>query len=181
LQIDVFATGGVGAEQKVIALTLAKLKGWPVRRILSQREEGQSLVEFSLVLPIFLLLVTGIFAFGIAYNNWLVLTDATSVGGRTVAIYRGNTLDPCSTAATAIQGAAPGLNASNITYAFLISGVSYSGSTCSSSSTTTGAAGNMVQGGTITVTTTYPCSLAVYGKNLIPNCTLQASVKELVQ
>ena len=139
------------------------------------------MVEFSLILPVFLLVVTGMFAFGIAYNNWLVLTDATSVGGRTVAIARGNTLDPCSTAATAIQGAAPGLNTSNMTYSFLINGAGYSGSSCNSSSTSTGAAGNLVQGGYITVTVTYPCSLAVYGKNLIPGCALQASVKELVQ
>ena len=144
-------------------------------------EKAQSLVEFSLVLPVFLLVVTGMFAFGIVYNNWLVLTDATSIGGRQIAIRRGNTLDPCSDAATAIQGAAPGLNTSNLTYAFVINGASYSGSSCSSSSTTTGAAGNLVQGGTVLVTVTYPCSLAVYGKNLIPGCALQASVKELVQ
>lgn len=139
------------------------------------------MVEFALVLPVFLLVVTGIFAFGITYNNWLVLTDATSVGGRTVAISRGNTLDPCSTAATAIQGAAPGLNLKNITYAFVIGGTNYSGSSCSSSSTTTGAAGNLIQGGSIQLTVTYPCSLVVYGKNLVPGCTLQAVVKELVQ
>ena len=144
-------------------------------------EDGQSLVEFSLVLPVFLLVVTGIFAFGVTFNNWLVLTDATSQGGRAVAISRGNTLDPCSTASSAIAGAAPGLSASNITYSFNINGTSYSGSSCSSSSTTTGAAGNLLQGGSVTVAVTYPCSLFIYGKNLTPGCTLHANVKELVQ
>lgn len=150
-------------------------------RELSRRDEGQSLIEFALVLPVFMLMVTGIFVFGIAYNNWLVLTDATSLGGRTVAISRGNTLDPCATAASAISSASPGLNSSLITYSFVINGTSYSGSSCSSSSTTQGAAGNLIQGGTITLNVSYPCSMVVYGKNLVPNCTLRAVVTELVQ
>lgn len=143
--------------------------------------DGQALIEFALVLPVFLMLVTGVFVFGIAYSNWLVLTDATSLGGRTVAISRGNTLDPCATAATAIANAAPGLNSSLITYSSVISGVTYTGSSCSSTSTTTGAAGNLVQGGTVLLSVTYPCSLNVYGKNLVSGCTLHAAVKELVQ
>ena len=176
----------VGAEETAMPVPVprverrSKLRQLVMQSVLTQ-DKAQSLVEFSLILPVFLLVITGMFAFGITYNNWLVLTDATSIGGRQIAIRRGNTLDPCSDAATAIQGAAPGLNTSNLTYAFVINGASYSGSSCSSSSTSTGAAGNLVQGGYVLVTVTYPCNLAVYGKNLIPGCALQASVKELVQ
>jgi Flp pilus assembly protein TadG len=148
----------------------------------SADESGQSLVEFAMVLPAFLLVVTGIFAFGVAFTNWLVLTDATSLGGRTVSISRGNTLDPCATASNAVAGAAPGLTTSSITYTYLINGTPYTGTSCSSSSTTTGAAGNLVQGGSLVLTTSYPCQISVFGnKNLIANCTMKASVKELVQ
>jgi Flp pilus assembly protein TadG len=145
-------------------------------------ESGQSLVEFAMVLPAFLLVVTGMFAFGVAFTNWLVLTDATSLGGRTVAISRGNTLDPCATASNAVAGASPGLNTSLIVYTSVINGTAaITGTSCSSASTTTGAAGNLVQGGTYVLTTSYPCTLKVFGQNLIPNCTMHASVRELVQ
>lgn len=158
-----------------------RAKRQPSLACYSGEECGQSLVELSMILPVFLLLVTGIFVFGIAFTNWLVLTDATSLGGRTVAIYRGNTLDPCSTASTAVAGAASGLNASQITYVSVINGTTYTGVSCNSSSTFLGAAGNLVAGGTYILTTSYPCNLTVFGKNLVPGCTLKASVRELVQ
>ena len=47
------------------------------------------MVEMALVLPVLLLVVTGILTFGLAFNNYLLLTEATSVGARTLAISRG--------------------------------------------------------------------------------------------
>ena len=52
------------------------------------------MVEMALALPILLLVVTGILTFGLAFNNYLLLTEATSVGARTLAISRGATTDP---------------------------------------------------------------------------------------
>lgn len=144
-------------------------------------QTAQSLVEFAVILPIFLLVITSMFAFGVAFTNWMVLTDATSLGGRTVSISRGNTLDPCATASTAVAGAAPGLNTSQITFSSVINGSSYTGTSCNSATTTTGPAGSLVQGGYYVLSTTYPCKLTVFGQNLVSNCTLHASVKELVQ
>jgi Flp pilus assembly protein TadG len=144
-------------------------------------QAGQSVIEFAFILPVFLLIVTGMFVFGIAFTNWMILTDATSLGGRTVSISRGNTLDPCTTASSAVAGAAPGLNATQITYTSVINGTTYTGTSCNSPSTTTGAAGNLVQGGYYILSTTYPCKLTVFGQNISPGCTLHASVKELVQ
>ena len=85
-------------------------------------ESGQSMLEFALVLPLFLTILLGLFAFGIAFNNWEQMTEATSVGARTVAISRGQTLDPCQTAVLAIEAAAPSLNTSNLTSRFLSTG-----------------------------------------------------------
>ena len=142
---------------------------------------GQSLVEFALIVPLFLIIVTGIFTFGIAFNNWEMMTEATSVGGRAVAISRGQTLDPCQTAAQAIEAAAPSLNPASLTFSFSFNGIAASGASCSSSSSTTGPAGNLVQGSTAQVNVTYPCSLKVFRTNYASSCLLHAQTTELVQ
>jgi Flp pilus assembly protein TadG len=144
-------------------------------------QEGQAMVEMALILPVLLLVVTGILVFGLAFNNYLLLTEATSVGARTLAISRGETTDPCATAASAVYAAAPLLVAANISFTFVLNGTTYTGPSCNSGSSTTGAAGNLKQGAYAVVTVTYPCSLAVYGANYAPNCSLQSQIAELVQ
>jgi Flp pilus assembly protein TadG len=144
-------------------------------------QQGQSLIESALIFPILLLIVTGVTAFGLAFNNYIALTNAVGVGARQLAISRGQTLDPCSTASTAIAAAAPLLNSSSLTYSYSFNGNSQSGTSCSSTSTSTGAAGELVQGKGATVTVTYPCTLVVYKLNIVPGCTLTAQITELVQ
>jgi Flp pilus assembly protein TadG len=144
-------------------------------------EQGQAMVEVALVLPILLLVLTGIFALGLAFNNYVILTEATNVGARALAISRGSTTDPCATASSAVIAAAPLLVPANLTFTFVLNGTSYSGASCSSGSTTTGASANLVQGGNALVTVTYPCSLAVDGAIYAPGCVLQAQITELVQ
>ena len=140
------------------------------------------MVEMALALPILLLVVTGILTFGLAFNNYLLLTEATSIGARTLAISRGATTDPCATASSAVIAAAPLLSPRQISPLPLCSTArSYTGTSCSSGSSTTGAAANLVQGANAVVTVTYPCSLAVYGANYAPQCSLQAQMTELVQ
>ena len=51
-----------------------------------RNEKGASAVEFALVLPIFIMLVFGIFQFGIAFNNWIALTHAAREGVRLAAV-----------------------------------------------------------------------------------------------
>src|SRR6266568_9297867 len=46
----------------------------------ARAEQGQSLVELALVLPFLMLVVLGIVKFGLAYNNYLILTDAVRTG-----------------------------------------------------------------------------------------------------
>lgn len=143
--------------------------------------DGQSLVEFALTLPILLLVVTGLMMFGITINNYLELTDAVNVGARAVSIARGQTTDPCSTASTAVVSGAPLLKTANLSFKLTLNGTAYTGTSCSSSSTTTGAAGNLTQGSTATLTVTYPCSLKVYGATLVSSCVLTSQNSELVQ
>ena len=51
-----------------------------------RREEGQAIVEFALLLPIFLLLVLGVVEFGRAWNAYQVVTDAAREGARTAVV-----------------------------------------------------------------------------------------------
>lgn len=147
----------------------------------ARSERGAALIELALTLPVLLLVVTGISVFGIAFNNYLSLTEGVSVGARLLAISRGQTTDPCALTATAIYNAAPSLTKSNYGFTFVLNGTTYAGATCSSSSTSTGAAGNLVQGQPAEVIATYPCSLGVYGGGLSSTCVLKAQTTELVQ
>jgi Flp pilus assembly protein TadG len=151
-------------------------------RFREEKDSGQSMVEFALVLPVLLLVVTGITTFGLALSSYLQLTDAVSIGARQLAICRSQCLDPCATTSSAIINAAPQLKKANMTFTYTLNGVGgYSGTTCASTSYTTGAPNNLVQGQPAVVKVTYPCSLAVYGKNYAPSCTMTAQTTELVQ
>jgi hypothetical protein len=66
-----------------------------------RRDDGQSFVEFALILPFLMLLVLAICQFGLAFHNYLAITDAARVGARAAAVNRTNA--PCTAARTAIQ------------------------------------------------------------------------------
>ena len=48
-------------------------------------ERGQTMAEFAVVLPILVVLLFGIMQFGIAFNNYVTLTDAARAGARKAA------------------------------------------------------------------------------------------------
>ncbi len=143
-------------------------------RLFTRREEGQALFEFAVCLPVLMLIVTGMYTFGITLHNYLELTDAVAVGARLLAVERGQTTDPCKDATTAIANAAPLLASGSLTYSFSLNGNGYSGTSC------TAGAANLVQGQAAEVTATYPCNLTWYG-SFLPSCTLTAEATELVQ
>lgn len=96
-----------------------------VRSLLRAKTDGQSLVEFALVLPVLLLVLMGIFQFGIALNQYLVLTNAVNAGARAAALSRtsgqyastpSGDQDPCKYAVTVIEAAAPNLNSGNLNF-----------------------------------------------------------------
>ena len=51
-----------------------------------KQRKGQSLVETALVIPILLLILTGIIDFGMLFNNYLVVSNASREGARSAAI-----------------------------------------------------------------------------------------------
>jgi Flp pilus assembly protein TadG len=153
-----------------------------LRALLHADEAGNALIEFAMVLPMLLILTTGILMFGIAMNNYLALTNGVSIGARTVAVNAGLTLDPCSVAAQSIIAASPGLVASNLKFTYTFNGIGASGTSCPSASVSSGAAGNLTSGSTVTVTATYPLNLSVFGTNYSASgAKLTATSTELVQ
>jgi Flp pilus assembly protein TadG len=167
------------------------LKGKPMRTDCRRGEDGQSLIEFALCLPPLLLLMTGIFAFGIAVANYVQLTNASSVGAMQLSTLRQNLAppyDPCATVVSAIQASAPLLTPGSMKFLFVLNGVNFPSSgtptanaSCTSSSQSTGAMGDLVEGDPVSVTVTYPCNLTVYKANNFPSCILTAKASELVQ
>jgi hypothetical protein len=65
-----------------------------------RKEEGQSFVEFALILPFLVFLLLGIVQFGRAWHNYLTITDAARVGAREGAVH---TATACSSATTKIN------------------------------------------------------------------------------
>jgi Flp pilus assembly protein TadG len=138
-------------------------------------ERGSTLIELALCIPILLMIVTGITSIGFALNNYLMLTNSVQIGARQLAILSGQTTDPCLAVSSTISAASPLLRSANLSYTFTINGTAYTGTTC------TAGAARLLEGTSATVQVTYPCSLIIYGKNLVPSCTLSAQTTELVQ
>jgi Flp pilus assembly protein TadG len=152
-----------------------------IRRAIGD-EDGQSLVEFAMTVPVLLLVVTGLMAFGITFNNYIMLTEATSVAIRQLAVSRGQTLDPCQTVSSAFYAAAPLLKQSSLTFSTSLNGTTYSGTTCASGTSASGAPANMILGTNAIVTVTYPYSLNMYGIKLVSaGSVLTSQITELMQ
>jgi Flp pilus assembly protein TadG len=149
------------------------------KRVSAGNERGGAVIEFTLIMPVLLLTMTGMAAFGFAIHNEIVLTNAVNTGAQLLAFSRGQTTDPCATASSAINSAGPSL-VSGLSLSFVFTPVS-GGSTYSYGSTTScaAAATYMVQSGSVQVTGTYPCALGVYGESF--TCLLRAQTTEFIQ
>ena len=111
------------------------------RKIDFKSEQGQSITEFALALPILALLLFAVVQFGIAFNNYITLTDATRAGARKAAVGR-QSVNPVSDCQAAIRG-----SANDLTQADLIP-------SCSSS---------WQPGADVTVTASYPYKMSLLG------------------
>jgi Flp pilus assembly protein TadG len=138
-------------------------------------EEGGALVEFALVVPLLLTMITGIFAIGIAFNNQLTLTQAVGSGAQRLQVIRTSTSDPCADTFAAITAAAPNLTSSKISMTVTINGgTPLTENSCTSSTSALISA----QGFPVTVAATYPCNLQISGVKLASGCQLAATVTE---
>jgi Flp pilus assembly protein TadG len=137
-----------------------------------REQNGSSLIEFALVLPVMLLVMTGIFTFAVAINHQEQLTQAVGAGGQYLQQIRTSTTDPCKDTFTAITNAAPNLTSANITLTVTMGTTSVTAKTCS------GDVSLLTQGGSVSVAATYPCTLTAYAYNFGSACTLSAKVTE---
>jgi Flp pilus assembly protein TadG len=141
------------------------------RAPLFSREDGGALVEFALVMPMFLTLITGMFAFGITMNNYIELTNAVSIGARQIASSSNvGVANPCTGATAIIDAAAANLNSGNISVNYSIGGAS-AVTSCTNS--------DLVSTESVKVTATYPCSFLIFSGKIA--CSLSASSTELIQ
>jgi Flp pilus assembly protein TadG len=78
------------------------------RKISLRSQQGQSLTEFALALPILALLLFAVIQFGIVFNNYVTLTDATRAGARKAAVGR-QLSNPTSVTISAVRSSATDL------------------------------------------------------------------------
>ena len=74
-------------------------------------EQGQTMTEFAIILPLLVVLLFGIIQFGIAFNNYVTLTDAARAGARKGAVSR-QSGDPAGDCKAAVLAAANNLDQS---------------------------------------------------------------------
>jgi Flp pilus assembly protein TadG len=67
-----------------------------------RKHDGQAIVEFAIVMPFLVFLLFAIFQFGLAFHNYLAITDAARVGARKAAVSR-TAANTCQEAKNAIQ------------------------------------------------------------------------------
>jgi len=116
------------------------------------------MVEFALVLPLLVVLLFAIVQFGIVFNNYVTLTDATRAGARAGAVAR-NDADPNGTTTGAVKSSSANLDQTNLNV--------------SVNST-------WQPGSDVTVTATYPYSISLLGW-VVASGNLQSQTTERVE
>ncbi len=84
------------------------------RTIELRSERGQSLTEFALALPILALVLFAVIQFGIVFNNYVTLVDATRAGARKGAVGRQQP-NPAQAVSDEVQASAKDLDSSKLT------------------------------------------------------------------
>jgi len=130
------------------------------RQLSLRSEDGQAATELALVFPILLVILIAIAQFGILFNNYITLTDATRTGARKAAVSR-FTGDQGTAAALAVRAAASNLTPSKLNV-----------SVTSSNWT--------VPGSDVIVTATYPYDLNILGW-VIQSGNLTSTTKERLE
>jgi Flp pilus assembly protein TadG len=121
-------------------------------------EQGQAMTEFAVALPVVALVLFAILQFGIAFNNYLTLTDAVRRGARVAAVSRQSGTGPADTVA-AVKSAASDLTQSKLAV------------TVNSS---------WGPGDDVSVSATYPYSISLFGL-VVKSGNLKSTTTERVE
>ena len=136
-----------------------------LRRLLNRfrSESGQAITEFALILPLLMVLILGIVQFGIVFNNYITLTDATRAGARQAVVAR-FAHDNGASAKQVVLDSAQGLDQSVL----------------SPTVSVTASPDWDTSGGTVTVTASYPYSINVLGWSISAG-NLTSTTKERLE
>ncbi len=134
---------------------LTKLSPHRSRR---KRQQGQTLTEFAMVLPLLALLLFGVIQFGIVFHQYVTLTDAVRAGGRQGAVSR-DLANPTAVVVDRVRRSAADLDPGQL-------GISVTST--------------WTQGDDVTVTATYPYDINLLGV-VIKSGNLSASTTERVE
>jgi Flp pilus assembly protein TadG len=130
-----------------------------LRRLRRTGEEGSSLMEFALVLPLMMVVLTGAASFCMALYNLQQLGSATASAAQLLGAEAGLISDPCASAASSVAGSLTGWTTSKLTYTLSItdsSGTAHSyGPTQGSGFSCTAGASEMSANEPVTLTVTY--------------------------
>jgi len=138
-------------------------------RKFSRSEEGGALVEFAVVLPMMMVLITGMFSFGVVLNNYMVLTTSIGNGSRALALSRGQTTpalaasDPCAYAVQVAQSSGPALNPKGMSFNISWTTINASGTSVTTKYTNSCPGLSLNQGDTVQMSGSYAVNMLIFG------------------
>jgi Flp pilus assembly protein TadG len=120
-------------------------------------EEGASLLEFAVTLPLFMIVLCGTASFSLGLYYLQQLGNATSTAAQLLGAEAGLLTDPCATVVSSVQASLPSVDSSKLSYSVTITD---SGGTAHNSTSTscTSLAAYMSPNEPVTVTVTYAYS-----------------------
>jgi len=128
------------------------------KRFNFKNQQGQSMTEFALVLPILVVLLFGVIQFGIVFNNYITVTDAVRAGARKGAVSR-HQANPNAVVVQSVRDAATDLRQSDLNVSVTSS---------------------WLHGEDVTVTGSYPYSISLLGL-VVKSGRLTSTTKERVE
>jgi len=128
------------------------------KRFNFKNQQGQSMTEFALVLPILVVLLFGVIQFGIVFNNYITVTDAVRAGARKGAVGR-HIQNPDAAVVQSVRDAATDLRQSDLNVSVTSS---------------------WLHGEDVTVTGSYPYSISLLGL-VVKSGRLTSTTKERVE
>ncbi|MGB6131220.1 MAG: TadE/TadG family type IV pilus assembly protein [Acidobacteriaceae bacterium] len=149
------------------------------------RSEGQALVEFALLSPLVLVLVLGMCVFGLMLNQYLILSNAVTIGAQQLATSRNgsSSTDACAIVYNAVTNAAPSLTAANLSFTIAVNGSNFVSGASGSSNVTCGSDAstyNADQNDPVSLTVTYPFTASFIGFTR-KSYTMSATVEEVLE
>ena len=137
-------------------------------------ESGAAAVEFALVLPLLMILLHGIYVFGMTFSNYIVVTSSTQAAVLQLTISRGSNT-PLTDTKASVVAIAQSLNPDNITITTKVNGTACT--TDGQCKTALASAAGLPAA----VTVSYPCNIRVMGQNFAPSCNLASSAIGRIQ